>query len=155
YEVYETADGGHVAVGAIEPQFYAELLRLLEVDPSEAPEWDRERWPELKQRFAALFGTRTRQDWSRLLERAEACATAVYGLGEVPQHPHLAARGTCIEVEGVVQPRPAPRFSRTPGSVTRPPRPAGSETDEAVAAWGVNDAERERLRTSAAIGPTE
>jgi alpha-methylacyl-CoA racemase len=131
YEVYETSDGGHVAVGALEPQFYAELLRLLGIDPGEAPQWDRERWPELKDRIAAVFRTRTRAEWTEILEPAEACATAVLGLHEAPAHPHNVARGTFVTVDGVLQPAPAPRFSRTPGAVAPPQEDAGA----VVAAW--------------------
>jgi alpha-methylacyl-CoA racemase len=152
YEVYETADGGHVAVGALEPRFYAELLRLLELDPADFPQWDRARWPELKQRFAEVFATRTRDEWARLLEPAEACATPVLALHEAPEHPHNVARGTFVEVDGAVQPAPAPRFSRTPGAISRPPSDPGADTDAALAAWGVGAAELERLRAAGAIG---
>jgi alpha-methylacyl-CoA racemase len=113
YEVYEAADGGHIAVGALEPQFYAELLRLLEVEPESAPQWDRARWPELKDRFAEIFRTRTRAEWAELLEPAEACATPVLSMREAPDHEHNRARGTFVERGGIVQPAPAPRFSRT------------------------------------------
>lgn len=154
YETYTTADGGHVAVGAIEPQFYAELLRLLEIAPADAPQWERERWPELKERFAAVFATRTRSRWAELLEPAEACATAVYGLDEAPEHPHMVARGTFLEIDGVLQPGPAPRFSRTPGRITGPPPPAGADTDTALAAWGVGDADRDALRRAGVLGST-
>jgi alpha-methylacyl-CoA racemase len=151
YEVYETADGGHVAVGALEPQFYAELLRLLELDPADFPQWDRSRWPELKQRFSAVFAERTRDEWAALLEPAEACATAVLALGEAPQHPHNVARGTFTEVKGIVQPAPAPRFSRTPGAIQRPPAHPGQHTDEALRDWGFSAAEIARLRDEKAI----
>jgi alpha-methylacyl-CoA racemase len=134
YDVYATSDGGHVSVGALEPQFYAELLRLLEVDPDEMPQWDKARWPEFKARLAEIFRGRTREEWAALLEPADACATAVLGLGEAPQHPHLAARGTFVEHDGVVQPAPAPRFSRTPGAI----RANGGEPPEDVLrAWGL------------------
>jgi alpha-methylacyl-CoA racemase len=133
YEVYATADGGHVAVGALEPQFYAELLRRLELDPAEFPQWERERWPELKRRLAAVFATRTRAEWAERLEGADACATPVLGLHEAPAHPHNVARGTFATGDGgVVQPAPAPRFSRTPGALAPPPTP-----EDALRAWGV------------------
>jgi alpha-methylacyl-CoA racemase len=151
YEVYATSDGGHVAVGAIEPQFYAELLRLLEIDPAEAPQWDQAQWPELKGRFAAAFSRKTRDEWAAILEPAEACATAVYGLTEAVDHPHLVARGTFVDVGGVRQPGPAPRFSRTPGAVTGPPPASGADTDDGLQAWGVEAAERDALRASGAI----
>jgi alpha-methylacyl-CoA racemase len=132
YEVYETSDGGYIAVGAIEPQFYAKLLELLEVDPAEMPQWDRERWPVFKERFAEIFRGRTRSEWAELLEPVDACATPVLGLTEAPQHPHMRQRGTFIEVDGVLQPGPAPRFSRTPGEVVER-GPA-----DALAGWGLS-----------------
>jgi alpha-methylacyl-CoA racemase len=150
YEVYATSDGGHIAVGALEPQFYAELLRLLELDPAEYPQWDRERWPELKQRFAEVFATRTRDEWARLLEPAEACATPVLALHEAPSHPHNAARSTFVEVDGRLQPAPAPRFSRTPGAISRPAPEPGADTDQVLADWGIT--ELDRLREAGAIG---
>ncbi len=136
YEVYETADGGYVAVGAIEPQFYAELLGLLELDPAEMPQWDRARWPEFKERFAGVFDKRTRADWSARFEGAEACATAVLSLTEAPQHPHNVARGNFVNNDGIVQPAPAPRFSRTPGAISQARSPR-----EALLAWGLSDGE--------------
>jgi len=135
YEVYATADGGHVAVGALEPQFYANLLRLLELDPDEFPQFDQARWPELKQRFAEVFATRTRDEWAQRLEGEDACATAVLALHEAPQHPHNVARGTFTEYG----PAPAPRFSRTPAAISRPPAEPGADTDAVLADWGIED----------------
>lgn len=146
YEVYACADGGHVAVGAIEPQFYARLLELLELDPDEHPQFDQARWPELKGRFAAVFATRTRDEWAALLEGEEACATAVYGLGEAAEHPHNQARGTFVELDGMVQPAAAPRFDRTPGRA----RPRREDADAVLADWGVTDVAR--LRDAGALG---
>ncbi|MEA2126721.1 MAG: alpha-methylacyl-CoA racemase [Solirubrobacteraceae bacterium] len=146
YEVYRTADGGHVAVGAIEPQFYARLLELLELSPDDFPQFDMARWPEFKERFAALFATRTRDDWAALLEGEEACATAVYGLAEAPQHPHNVARETFVELDGMVQPNAAPRFDRTPGAA----RPRREDPDAALAEWG--DFDIAALRASGALG---
>jgi alpha-methylacyl-CoA racemase len=136
YEVYETADGGHIAVGAIEPQFYTELLRVMELDAAEAPQWDQALWPALKERFAEVFLRRTRDEWAQLLESANACATPVLGLEEGPQHPHNVARGTFVEADGVVQPAPAPRFSRTPPAIAEQP-----SADEMLRAWGLADAD--------------
>ena len=141
YEVYATADGGHIAVGAIEPQFYAELLRVMELDPAEAPQWDRPRWPELKELFAQVFLRRTRDDWARVLETADACATPVLGLDDGPQHPHNVARRTFVEADGVLQPAPAPRFSRTPPAIADPP-----SVEDALSAWGLAGAEIAALR---------
>jgi alpha-methylacyl-CoA racemase len=151
YEVYEASDGGHVAVGAIEPQFYAELLRILELDPDEFPQMDRDRWPDFKQRFAEVFRTRTRDGWAAVLEPAEACATAVLGLDEAPSHPHNVARGVFVEVDGVVQPGPAPRFSRTPPEIRMGAREAGADTVPALAAWGLTEEEVEALRADGAV----
>jgi alpha-methylacyl-CoA racemase len=136
YEVYECRDGGHMAVGAIEPQFYGELLRLLEVDPAEAPQWDRERWPELKERFTAIFKSRTRDEWAALLEPASACATPVLSLAEAIRHPHNVARGTFAAVNGSAPlPSPAPRFSRTPSEMRRD----APDAAQALARWRADD----------------
>ncbi len=136
YEVYETADRGHVAVGALEPQFYAELLRLLEVEPESAPQWDRDRWPELKERFAEIFRGRTRAEWAERLEHAEACATPVLSMREAPEHPHNRARGSFIVRGGITQPAPAPRFSRTPAEIRDAPPEVDADPTEVLDAWG-------------------
>ena len=152
YEVYECSDGGHVAVGALEPQFYAKLLELMELDPAEFPQMDRSRWPDLKQRFAAVFATKTRDEWAAILEPAEACATPVLGMGEAPGHPHNAARGSFVEVGGKLQPGPAPRFSRTPSGVPAPPPEPGADTERALAAWGLAAEEIERFNEETGHG---
>jgi alpha-methylacyl-CoA racemase len=152
YETYECKDGGHVAVGALEPQFYAELLRLLELDPEEFPQLERERWPELKRRFAEVFATRTRAEWAQLFEGEEACTTAVYGMADAPDHPHNRARESFVEVDGKLQPAPAPRFSRTPPGLPGPPSEPGADTDEALAAWGLSESEIAELREAGAVG---
>ena len=133
YEVYATADGGHVAVGALEPQFYARLLELLELPASELPQWDRDRWPEFKQRLAAVFGSRSAHEWQELLEHEEACANVVQGPFDAAAHPHVAARGTFVELDGIQQPGPAPRFSRTPATA----RSAPDDPEAALRRWGV------------------
>jgi alpha-methylacyl-CoA racemase len=151
YEVYETADGGHFAVGALEPQFYSELLRLLELDPAEFPQMERERWGEMKRTFAELFLARTRDEWEEVFAGSEACATPVLGLGEAASHPHNEARGSFVRVGDVVQPAPAPRFSRTVPGVPSPAPEPGGNTDEALAAWGLEAGEIAGLRESGAI----
>lgn len=133
YEVYATADGGHMAVGAVEPQFYARLLELLELPPDEFPQWDRERWPEFKRRLADIFAARSTREWADLLEHEEVCVMAVRDPFEAPLDPHLAARATFVELDGIRQPAAAPRLSRTPGSA----RPATSDPDAALRRWGV------------------
>lgn len=152
YEVYECADGGHFAVGALEPQFYAELLRLLELDPEEFPQMERERWGEMKHAFAEVFKSRTRAEWEEAFAGSEACATPVLGLGEAAAHPHNAARGSFVDVGGKLQPAPAPRFSGTPAPTPTPAPEPGADTDAALAAWGVAEDEVADLRASGALG---
>ena len=135
YETYRTADDGFVAVGAFEPQFYARLLALLDLPPDELPQFDRDRWPEFKRRFAERFATRTRDDWAAILEHEDACATAVLTLGEAAAHPHMRQRGAFVELDGVLQPGAAPRFSRTPGAA----RPREPDADALLARWSVPD----------------
>ncbi|MFI5306066.1 MAG: CaiB/BaiF CoA transferase family protein [Polyangiales bacterium] len=153
YETYETADGKHVAIGAIEPQFYAELLRRLELDASTLPpQMDRQSWPAMKQRFAEIFKQKTRARWCELLESSDACFAPVLSLSEARRHPHMEARGSFIELEGIVQPAPAPRFDRTRPEVRRPASAPGQDTDEGLLAWGVPEAEIAALRAAGAIG---
>lgn len=147
YEVYATADGGHVAVGALEPQFYARLLELVELAPEDMPQFDRVRWPEFKLRLAEVFARRTAAEWGDLLEGEEACATVVRGIGDAPDHPHMAARGTFVDVGGACQPGPAPRFSRTVPAA----RPAHHDPDAALERWGLDRPARERLRAAGAL----
>ncbi|ASR37702.1 carnitine dehydratase [Prauserella marina] len=145
YEVYPASDGGHVAVGALEPQFYAELLRLLELDPADYPQWERARWPELKKKLGEIFRSRPTDEWAGLFENEQACVTAVYGLDDAPSHPHNLARGTFVEIDGKLQPAPAPRFSRTPAAVPTPPAEPGSDDGTALAAWGLSQGDIARL----------
>jgi alpha-methylacyl-CoA racemase len=153
YEVYETADGKWFAVGAIERQFYAELIRLTGLDQEDLPDqMDRAQWPAMKERFAAVFRTRTRDVWSEIFAGTDGCGAPVLSPWEAHEHPHNQYRGTFVEVEGVVQPGPAPRFSRTPGAVQRPAPVAGQDTDEALKAWGIDDARVTSLRQRKAIG---
>lgn len=148
YDVYVTADGGHVAVGAIEPQFYARLLELLGLDAAAVPQWERERWPELHAVVAGAIASRTRDEWSSILEAEEACATVVRTLAEAPEHPHLKARGTFVEVAGVMQPQAAPRLDRTPGAA----RPADHDVGTALAEWGIDAEQQRRLRANGMLG---
>jgi alpha-methylacyl-CoA racemase len=152
YEVYETADGGFMAVGAIEPQFYAALLQGLDLEGEDLPEqMDREAWPQMKERFARLFAAKTRDEWETVFAGTDACVAPVLSPWEAPSHPHMAARGTFTEVGGVVQPSPAPRFGRTPGSIRRPPPNPGQHTDETLVDWGLDADEVAELRSSKAI----
>ncbi len=152
YETYETADGGHVAVGALEPQFYARLLELLELDPAEFPQLERDRWPEFKRRFAEIFRGRTRQQWAELFESEDACVTPIYTMDDAPEHPHNRARESFIEVGGKLQPAPAPRFGRTPAAVPAPPSEPAADTDVALADWGLSEGEIAELREAGALG---
>ncbi|MBK6288249.1 MAG: CoA transferase [Gammaproteobacteria bacterium] len=145
YNTYETADGEYIAIGSFEPHFYRQLLQRLGVTEAEFPEMDMARWPQFKERFAALFRTRTRQEWCEIFEGTDACFAPVLSLAEAPQHPHNVARGVFVEVAGVVQPRPSPRFSRTDGAIQRPPARPGEHTRDALADWGIDAGRIERL----------
>jgi alpha-methylacyl-CoA racemase len=140
--VYETSDGGHIAVGALEPQFYAPLVQRLGLADAGLPDqMDRERWPEMRERFAQVFRSRTRTEWCDLLEGTDACFAPVLSFAEAALHPHNRSRGTFVQVAGVVQPAPAPRFSRTPGAVQGPPRPVGADTAMILAEAGCSAAD--------------
>ena len=152
YDSYACADGKFIAIGAIEPQFYALLLELCAIeDPDFHPQMDRSHWPALKQKLAALFKRRTRNSWCELLEGSDACFAPVLDLDEAPQHPHNRARQAFIELDGVTQPAPAPRFSRTPAELTRPPAQAGEHSTEVLADWGVSGDEIRTLREEQVI----
>jgi alpha-methylacyl-CoA racemase len=154
YDAYETADGQWVSVGAIEPQFFAELVRRLGLDPAGLrPQMEQEGWEETRARFAEVFRQRTRDEWCAALEGTDACFSPVLGLDEVDTHPHHVARSAFPELDGVVQPAPAPRFSVTPGAVRRPPPAAGQHTDEVLAEWaGLEPSDIEKLRAAGAVG---
>ncbi len=151
YDTYETADGRHVSIGSIEPQFYAELIRLAGLDPAEfAAQNDKAEWPRMKARLVEVFRTKTRDEWCALMEGSDVCFAPVLSMFEAPEHPHNRERGTFIEVDGVVQPGPAPRFSRTaPGRPTPPPAP-GAHTDQGLADWGFSADEIAALKASGA-----
>jgi alpha-methylacyl-CoA racemase len=152
YEVYETSDGKWFAVGAIEAQFYAKLLELLGLDASELPqESDRSAWPQMKRRFAEIFKTKSRDEWAAIFEGTDGCGAPVLSPWEAHEHEHNRARGTFVEVEGMIQPGPAPRFSRTPSAVSRPPSFPGSDTDDALSDWGIAPDRIAKLRGLGAI----
>lgn len=141
YNTYECADGKWIAIGSIEPPFYAALLEKAGLADEPLPEqMDSSRWPELKEKLERVFRARTRDEWCRLLEGTEVCFAPVLSLAEAPSHPHNAARGAFVEIDGVLQPAPAPRFSRTPGAVRHGPVDAGEGGDEALADWGLDAA---------------
>lgn len=139
YDVYETADGRHMAVGAIEPQFYAELLEGLGLVETAPDRSDPGNWAALREAIAARFRQRTQQEWTGVFEGTDACVSPVLPLTEASRHPHLAARHTYVDRGGVVQPAPAPRFSRTPAALGSPPSLPGQHSREALQAWGVED----------------
>jgi len=152
YDCYETKDGKYVSIGSIEPQFYAQLLELTGLKGEPLPhQMDRSAWPKLKERLAGIFKTKTRDEWCEVMEGTDVCFAPVLSLAEAPEHPHIKARNTFVEVEGVRQPGPAPRFSRTPGVIERPPAYAGEHTDEALADWGFPSGDVAQLRSSGAI----
>jgi alpha-methylacyl-CoA racemase len=135
YDTYTCADGRHVAVGAIEGQFYAALLAGLGLDGEELPhQHDPSGWPTLRARFTEVFATRSRDEWAEVFAGTDACVTPVLSFAEVPAHPHLAARGTIVERDGVAQAAPAPRFSRTPTTVPDAPR-APEPVEQVLADW--------------------
>jgi alpha-methylacyl-CoA racemase len=145
YRTYTCADGEFVAVGALEPQFYAELLARLELDPDEWPQNDLERWPEQAAALAEIFSSRTRDEWSAVFAGSDACVAPVLSLTESADHPHIAARSVFVDHHGVRQPAPAPRFDRTRPELTLPPARPGSHTDEILAELGIDAAERTGL----------
>ena len=152
YDVYETSDGKYVSIGSIEPQFYAELLRLAGLAKEDLPaQSDRAGWPAMKERLAALFRTRTRDEWCRIMEGSDVCFAPVLSLREAPAHSHNVARNVFVEVEGALVPAPAPRFSRTPARIQRPPAVPGEHTDEVLGEWGFSPAEVSQLRAARAI----
>ncbi|HMC40624.1 MAG TPA: CaiB/BaiF CoA-transferase family protein [Acidimicrobiales bacterium] len=136
YDAYETSDGKWVAVGAMEPQFYAALLAGLGLDPAELPDqFDSASWPDMKRRFAAAFAGRTRAEWEKVFAGTDACVAPVLDFDELADHPHLQARGFLETHEGVAQPGPAPKLSSTPGRVAGPPPDTGQHTAEILAEW--------------------
>ncbi|MFF5965361.1 CaiB/BaiF CoA transferase family protein [Streptomyces collinus] len=137
YGTYETADGRYMAVGALEPQFYAEFLTLLGVEDRAAARKDVTRWGELREEVAARFRSRTRDEWTAVFDGTDACVAPVLSLREAPHHPHLAARGTFTDHGGITQPAPAPRFSATPTSVRTGPARPGAGTEDVARDWDV------------------
>ncbi|HEY3908799.1 MAG TPA: CaiB/BaiF CoA-transferase family protein [Stellaceae bacterium] len=153
YNAYECADGRWIAVAPIEGKFYAELLRRLDIDPETMPpQMDREHWPQAQALLAARFKTRTREEWRALLEGTDACFAPVLTTDEAPDHPHNAARGTYVEIGGIVQPAPAPRFSRTRPDLPMPPPPIDPEAAETALAPWLDPTAIAALRTAGTIG---
>ena len=152
YDTYACLDGKFVSVGAIEPQFYAQLLALVGASaPAFSQPWKQAAWPELKAKFAALFALKTRDEWCRLLEGTDVCFAPVLDMQEAPQHPHNAARRTFVDIDGVSQPAPAPRFSRTAPATPLAPSSPGADTDAILADWGFTAESIEALRGAEVI----
>lgn len=140
YDTYATADGGFVAVAALEPQFYAALLEGLGLPADEWPQFDLRRWAALRDTLTATFAAQDRAHWEQVFAGTDACVAPVLPLEDAPAHPHLVARGTFVEVDGVVQPAPAPRFSRTAPGSPRPPAGRGAQTRAVLAELGWDEA---------------
>jgi len=154
YEVYETSDGRYIAIGAIEPRFYAALLDGLGLAAEDLPDqMDATRWPEMKERFASIFKERTRDEWEAHFTGTEACVAPVLSPSEAHAHPHNRARATFVEVEGVAQPAPVPRFSRTASAIRSAPEHPGRSTASALARWGIELSRIDTLLEDGAIGP--
>lgn len=154
YRTYETSDGRYVAVGAMEPQFFDELVSRMGLDQDALPaQWDRSRWPELTAVLAGVFRTRTREEWCALLEHAPVCVTPVLDLHEAPLHPHNVARRVFVDggASGSPVPAPAPRFGRTKAQLGAPGRVVGADTAEVLTELGLGAEEIARLRASGAI----
>ena len=151
YDTYRCADGKYISIGPIEAQFYTLFLQKTGItDPDFKQQWERARWPELKTRLAAHLETRTRDEWCALLEGSDACVAPVLDMDEAPEHPHNQARGTFIEVGGVIQPAPAPRFSRSIPAQPRPPV-VGATGADVLSDWGFAPDEIDALRMAGAI----
>jgi alpha-methylacyl-CoA racemase len=153
YDTYECSDGKYVSIGSIEAQFYAELLRLSGWgdDPDLPAQNDMSQWPAMKERVAAMFRTKSRDAWCALMEHTDVCFAPGLTTDEAYGHPHNVARQTFVDVQGFTQPAPAPRFSRTPGAISRPPARPGEHTDEALSSWGFELDDIAKLRAAGAI----
>ena len=154
YDVYPCADGRYLSIGAVEKRFYAEVLRVLDlpVEAMLAAQWDRPKWSEAKRAIADRVATRPLDDWLGAFAGTESCVAPVLDLDEATRHPHLQARGTYVDVDGVTQPAPAPRFSRTPSAKPTPPPTPGSATEVDLAPWGLTAARVFDLRRDGVIG---
>lgn len=152
YDTYTCADGKWISIGSIEPQFYALLLEKCEItDPEFQAQMDKDKWPDLKKKIADVFKQKTRDEWCEIMEGSDVCFAPVLDFDEAPEHPHNKARGTFIEVDGVTQPAPAPRFSRTQSATPGKPPIAGEHTDEALGDWGFSTDDIAALKEKGAI----
>ena len=152
YETYETRDGKYISIGSIEPQFYALLMEKAQLDPELfGNQHDMSQWPSLKEKLVTVFKTKTRDEWCEIMEGTDVCFSPVLDFLEAPDHPHNKARKTYIDVDGMTQPAPAPRFSRTESEVQFGSRAAGEDTAEVLKEWGVSEAELAHLAEVGAL----
>jgi len=152
YDTYETADGKHVSIGSIEPQFYALLLKLGEIDdPDFQSQHDQSKWPELKKKIANIFKKRTRDEWCDIMLGSDVCFAPVLSVEEAPKHPHNVARMTFVEIDGITNPAPAPRFSRTKPEIQGPPPNPGEHNETALSDWGISSEDINSVKESGAI----
>ncbi len=152
YDVYQTADDQYISVGSIEPKFYAELLRLTGLEGKSLPgQLDRTQWPKMREVLRAVFRTKTRDEWCAIMEGTDVCFAPVLSMEEAPKHPHNKARGTFVEIAGVIQPGPAPRFSRTQAEIQGPPAQPGQHTDAVLSDWGLTAKEIDNLRAAGVV----
>ncbi len=153
YDTYETSDGGYISLGSIEPQFYALLVEKAGLDKEEfSSQMDRDRWPDYKEKITEVFKSRTRDEWCEIMEGSDVCFAPVLSLSEAAVHPHNQHRGTFTELDGVLQPSPAPRFSRTEPSLSTSSRIPGEDTVEVLKGAGVSESEIESMLQSGAVG---
>ena len=155
YDSYETSDGEYISIGSIEPQFYALLVEKAGLDPEEfSAQMDRSRWPDYKQKVTDVFKSRTREEWCEIMEGSDVCFAPVLSLTEASEHPHNKHRNTFTELDGVLQPAPAPRFSRTEPELTRSSRHPGEDTVEVLKAAGIGESSIEEMLQSGAVSAT-
>jgi alpha-methylacyl-CoA racemase len=152
YDTYRCADGEWISIASIEPQFYALLLEKTGIaDADRAAQMDRGQWPGMRERLAEVIGSKTREEWCKIMDATDVCFAPVLSLDEAPKHPHNVARQTFVEVDGVTQPAPAPRFSATPGAIAGAPPAIGADNQSALAAWGFSATEIDTLRSVGAL----
>ncbi|MFO7964718.1 MAG: CaiB/BaiF CoA-transferase family protein [Desulfobacterales bacterium] len=152
YDTYQTADGKYISIGSIEPQFYALLLKLGQIDdPQFQNQHDRSNWPMLKEKIASVFKTKTRDEWCDIMLGTDTCFAPVLSMEEAITHPHNLARNTFVDIDGIDQPGPAPRFSRTKPEIQGPPPEPGQHNDSALSDWGITGEEIEALKKSGAL----
>ena len=152
YDSFETSDGKYVSIGSIEPQFYAQLIELAELDAEAfAPQMDMSQWPALKEQLAAKIKTKTRDEWCAIMEGTDVCFAPILSMGEVADHPHNKARESFLNTDGVLQPAPAPKFSRTRPEVKHLAKAAGSDTDAVLSEAGFSADDIAALKQAGAL----